>query len=135
MTDILNGKVVVVTGAASGIGRAIAIGAARHGAKAVVVADITETPREGGKETTDEISSGGVPTRFCRTDVTQRADVDALVQAAADSGGVDVMVCNAGITLRSDDAFVAEDDYHRLMAVNLDGVLFGAQSAARQMKA
>ena len=45
------------------------------------------------------------------------------------------MVCNAGIALRSDGADVAEDDYRRLMAVNLDGVLFGAQAAARQMKA
>ena len=45
------------------------------------------------------------------------------------------MVCNAGITLREDGPEVAESDYRRLMAVNLDGVLFGAQAAARQMKA
>jgi L-rhamnose 1-dehydrogenase len=48
---------------------------------------------------------------------------------------VDVMVCNAGITLPADGADVAEDDYRRLMAINLDGPLFGAQAAARQMKA
>lgn len=134
MSDILEGKVVIVTGAASGIGRAIAIGAARHGAKAVIVSDITETSNEGGSTTTSEIEALGVVARFHRTDVSKHAEVDALVDAAEELGGVDVMVCNAGITLRSDGADVAEDDYHRLMAVNLDGVLFGAQAAARQMK-
>ena len=135
MSDILTGKVVVVTGAASGIGRATAIMAAQHGAKAVIVADVIETPREGGGPTTAEIQALGVPARFIPTDVTRHSEVDALVQDAEEFGGVDVMVCNAGITLRSDGADVAEDDYRRLMAVNLDGVLFGAQSAARQMKA
>jgi NAD(P)-dependent dehydrogenase (short-subunit alcohol dehydrogenase family) len=66
--------------------------------------------------------------------VTRRSENDALVEAAAEFGGVDVFVANAGITLRSDSADVPEEDYRRLMAVNLDGVLFGAQAAARQMK-
>lgn len=135
MSDILKGKVMIVTGAASGIGRAIAIAAAQHGAKAVIVSDVTETPREGGGPTIGEIEALGVLARFYRTDVTRRSEVNALVDSAAEFGGVDVMVCNAGITLRSDGADVAEEDYRRLMAVNLDGVLFGAQAAARQMKA
>jgi len=134
MSDLLKGKVVIVTGAASGIGPAIAGAAARHGSKAVIVSDVTETPREGGGPTTAEIESLGVSTRFVRTDVTKRSDLDALVESADAYGGVDVMVCNAGITLRSDGADVAEADYHKLMAVNLDGVLFGAQAAAKQMK-
>jgi NAD(P)-dependent dehydrogenase (short-subunit alcohol dehydrogenase family) len=135
LSNILKDKVVLVTGAASGIGRAIAISAARHGAKAVIVSDVTETPHEGGRPTTAEIEELGVLTRFQRTDVTQHAEVDALVDASAEFGGVDVMVCNAGITLREDGPEVAESDYRRLMAVNLDGVLFGAQAAARHMKA
>ncbi|MDR7135040.1 NAD(P)-dependent dehydrogenase (short-subunit alcohol dehydrogenase family) [Lysobacter niastensis] len=135
MSDLLSGKVVVVTGAASGIGRAIAIGAAQHGAKAVIVSDVVEAPREGGPNTTSEIEALGVATRFVRTNVSKRDEVDALVAATEEFGGVDVMVCNAGITLRSDGAGVAEDDYRRLMSVNLDGVLFCAQAAARQMQA
>lgn len=135
MSDLLRDKVVLVTGAASGIGRAIAIGAARHGAKAVIASDITETPREGGSSVTEEITRLGTTARFHRADVTRRSEVDALVDAADDLGGVDVMVCNAGITLQSDGADVSEEDYRRLMAVNVDGVLFGAQSAARRMKA
>ncbi|WP_439681126.1 SDR family NAD(P)-dependent oxidoreductase [Embleya sp. MST-111070] len=135
MSDILAGKVVVVTGASSGIGRAIAVGAAGHGAKAVIVADLDETPREGGGPTVAEIEALGVPARFATTDVTRRDQVDALLDAADEFGGVDVMVCNAGITLHSDGADVSEDDFHRLLAVNLDGVLFGAQAAARQLRA
>jgi L-rhamnose 1-dehydrogenase len=135
VSGLLSGKTVVVTGAASGIGRAIAIASARHGAKAVIVSDITELPREGGHPTTDAIEALSAAARFHRTDVTNRAEVDALVDSADEFGGVDVMVCNAGITLAADGADVAEDDYRRLMAVNLDGVLFSAQAAARTMKA
>lgn len=58
-----------------------------------------------------------------------------MVEASGEFGGVDVMVLNAGISLRNDGADVSEEDYRRLMAVNLDGTLFGAQAAARQMKA
>lgn len=135
MSDILKNKVVVVTGASSGIGRAIAIRAAEHGAKAVVVSDITEMPREGGNPTVAEIEAMGAVARFVKADVSRRGDNDVLVEAANEFGGVDVMVANAGITLRSDGADVAEEDYHRLMSINLDGPLFGAQAAAKQMKA
>jgi NADP-dependent 3-hydroxy acid dehydrogenase YdfG len=79
-SDILNGKVVVVTGASSGIGRAIAIGAARHGAKAVIVSDVTETLREGGGPTAAEIEELGVAARFHRTDVSKQSENDALVE-------------------------------------------------------
>jgi NAD(P)-dependent dehydrogenase (short-subunit alcohol dehydrogenase family) len=135
MGGLLNSKTVIVTGAASGIGRAIAITAAKHGAKAVIVSDVTEVPREGGRSTTAEVGALDVSARFFRADVTCRSEVDALIESAAEFDGVDVMVCNAGITVSSDGADVAEQDYRRLMAVNLDGVLFGAQAAARDMKA
>ncbi|MCC5090453.1 SDR family NAD(P)-dependent oxidoreductase [Xanthomonas campestris] len=134
MTDLLAGKVVVVTGAASGIGRAIAVAAARHGAKAVVVSDVSEAPREGGESTTSVLMELGIRSRFVTADVSKRDQVDQLVDAAEEFGGVDVMVCNAGITLRADGVDVAEDAYRHLMSVNLDGVLFCAQAAARQMQ-
>ena len=135
MSDILKGKVVTVTGASSGIGRAIAIGAAQHGARVVIASDVTETPREGGGPTVAEIEALGGTARFVRTDVSKRAEVEALVAASEEFGGIDVMVANAGITLRADGAEVAEEDYRRLMAINLDGTLFSAQAAGRQLKA
>jgi L-rhamnose 1-dehydrogenase len=135
MSDLLKAKNVVVTGASSGIGRAIALKAAEHGARIVIISDVTETPREGGEPTVDEIKKLGVQSLFVKTDVSKRADNDAIIEAASAFGGVDVMVANAGITLKADGADVTEDDYRRLMSVNLDGVLFGAQAAARQMKA
>lgn len=134
-SNILHDKVVVVTGAASGIGRAIAIGAARHGARAVIVSDVVEVPREGGTPTTQEVIALGAKSIFVRTDVSKKAEVDALVAASLEFGGVDVMVANAGITARNDGAEVPEDEYRRLLSVNLDGTLFSAQAAARQMKA
>jgi NAD(P)-dependent dehydrogenase (short-subunit alcohol dehydrogenase family) len=135
LSGILRDKVVVVTGGASGIGRAIALSAARHQAKAVIVGDLTEAPREGGTPVAQELEALGVPARFVVTDVTHPDAVDSLVDAASEFGGVDVMVCNAGITLPSDNAEVTPEGLRRLMAVNVEGVLFGAQAAARQMKA
>ncbi|AWK84945.1 SDR family NAD(P)-dependent oxidoreductase [Azospirillum thermophilum] len=82
MSDILNGKVVVVTGASSGIGRAIALRAAEHGARAVIVSDVTETPREGGEPAAEVIRALGVPALFVKADVSKRTENDALVAAA-----------------------------------------------------
>src|SRR5215469_1711690 len=135
MSDILNGKTVIVTGGSSGIGKAICVACARHGAKAVIVSDVMETGREGGPPTVSEIEALGGHALFVQCDVTKRAEVDALIEASNRFGGVDVMVCNAGITLPSDGIDVEEEGYRRLMAVNVDGVLFGAQAAARQMRA
>ncbi|MFF1819768.1 SDR family NAD(P)-dependent oxidoreductase [Kribbella sp. NPDC058245] len=134
MSNILAGKVVVVTGASSGLGRATAIAATRHGAKTVLVADLVDTPREGGEPTLDAIAAIGGHAQFVPTDVSKRADVDALVKAARSYGGVDIMVANAGVTAASDRVDVTEEDFDRLIAVNLKGVLFSAQAAAVQMR-
>jgi L-rhamnose 1-dehydrogenase len=134
MSDILCSKVVIVTGASSGLGRATAVAAGRHGAAAVILGDTTDQPKGGGRTTASELAAMDVTAEFVRADVTRRADVDALVASSEAYGGVDVMVANAGITLDFDDAEVGESDFERLMNVNLKGVLFSAQSAAAQMK-
>lgn len=134
-TNILKGKTVVVTGGSSGIGRAVCIRAAEHGAAAIIVSDITETVREGGEPTTSIIQTMGVSTRFVRADISKKIDNEKLIEAAQEFGGVDVMVCNAGITLRNDGFEVSEEDFIRLMQVNLNGTLFGAQAAGNQMRA
>ncbi len=136
MSNLLTDKTVIVTGASSGIGRAIALAAAEHGAKAVIVSDITETPREGGQPTVEAITALGLQTRtkFQRADVSRAEDNEALIAASEEFGGVDVMMCNAGITLKADGPEVSAEDFQKLLAINLSGTLFGAQAAARQMK-
>lgn len=96
MGGMVEGKVAVVTGAASGIGRAVAFALAREGAEAVVVADVRSEPREGGKATHDAINCDS---RYVECDVTRVADLDRAVAAADDFGGVDIMVNNAGIVV------------------------------------
>ncbi|TCW78796.1 3-ketoacyl-ACP reductase [Burkholderia sp. SRS-46] len=135
MNGMIQGKVVIVTGGASGIGAGIAIAAARHGAAAVIIGDVTDEPREGGKPVVDRLRLMGVHALFHRCDVTNREEVAALVEASMTFGGVDLMACNAGIALASDGPWIGADDFHRLLAVNLDGVLYGAQAAAKQMMA
>lgn len=133
MSDILAGKVVVVTGSSSGIGRGIALASQRHGARAVVLGDIITDPREGGRPTLELLEAQSSSAVFVKADVTSPSEVEALVAAAEPFGGVDVMVCNAGIALASDGAMLDAEDFRRLLAVNVEGVFYAAQAAARQM--
>ncbi|WP_237171276.1 glucose 1-dehydrogenase [Pandoraea pulmonicola] len=132
---MIKNKVVIVTGGASGIGAGIALAAARHGAATIIIGDLTDSPREGGEPIVERLRAMDVDVVFHRCDVTNRAEVGALVDVAKRFGGVDLMACNAGIALASDGPWISPDDFHRLLAVNLDGVLFGAQAAAEQMMA
>ncbi len=129
----LKDRVAIVTGGASGIGRAIARRFAEEGAR-VIVADITTEPREGGEPTQDVIAAAGGTALFTRTDVSIWDEVDDLVGATvARFGRLDVMVNNAAIS--ADKALLEEDGagWDRTMAVNLRGVFFGCKRAVQQM--
>jgi NAD(P)-dependent dehydrogenase (short-subunit alcohol dehydrogenase family) len=135
MTDesLLNDEVAIVTGGASGNGRAIALEFARRGAD-VVVADITETPRGGGRPTHRRIredTDSDALSVDC--DVTDVGDLSDAVDAAEGFGGVTVMVNNAGITESRPFLETTEAEYDRVTDINLDGVFFGSQAAARAM--
>lgn len=124
----LSGKVAIVTGGASGIGRATAELFARQGAR-VVVADVAV---DQGESLAAELGDDVI---FRRTDVSDVDDVQALVDLAVDAfGGLHVMVNNAGIS-SSFRRFLRDDlrDYDRVMAVNLFGVIIGTQRAGRHM--
>src|SRR5438045_9090658 len=95
MSSLLAGKIAVVTGASSGIGRAIAIGFAGEGAS-VVIADITEQPVEGGDSTLEIITRAGGTAFFQKTDDGRWDDVDALIGATGERHGRrDVTLNNA----------------------------------------
>jgi NAD(P)-dependent dehydrogenase (short-subunit alcohol dehydrogenase family) len=126
----LDGKVAVVTGGASGLGRAMVERFAAAGA-AVVIADID--PEAGGARA-DEL---GGAVSFHATDVTDADQVQALVDTTvARQGGLHVMVNNAGIGSAM-ARFLHDDlsDFHRVMDIDVLGVLLGSQRAARHMKA
>lgn len=128
MVNELTGKVAIVTGGASGIGRGIVERFVAEGAR-VVIADI-ETER--GERLAAELGGEAV---FRRTDVSDIEQVGALVAAAVEKfGGLHVMVNNAGISsplrrLLDDDLA----DFHRVMGVNVLGVMAGTRDAARHM--
>lgn len=133
MDRMLQDRTAVITGASSGIGRAIAKQFAEEGAD-VVVADIRKDPREGGASTDELIENEtAAAAAYVECDVTSRADLDAATEAAEEFGGVDVMVNNAGLYWHQAFLDVAENDFDRMVGVNQKGVFFGAQAAGERM--
>ena len=134
MDELLTDDTAVVTGGASGNGRAIAVAFAREGAD-VVVADVREEPREAGATTVELIEDEtGATATFVECDVTNTGDLRAAVDTAEEFGGVDVMVNNAGVFTANDVFEVTETEYGQMMDVNVKGTFFGAQLAGERMR-
>ncbi|TKX45609.1 SDR family oxidoreductase [Halorubrum sp. SD690R] len=133
MSTLLKDNVAVITGGSSGNGRAIARRFASEGAD-IVIADIQESPREGG-DLTHELIEAETEARatFVECDVTNVGDLETAVEAAEEFGGVTVMVNNAGIFHGEEFLEVDEDAFDRMMDINVKGVYFGAQAAAKRM--
>jgi NAD(P)-dependent dehydrogenase (short-subunit alcohol dehydrogenase family) len=118
---MLRGKVALVTGGASGIGRAAAVVFARHGAQ-VVVADTDST---GGAATVDQVRQQGGEAMFWKADIAEASEVERMiVQAASRFGRIDCAFNNAGVEgAMGSFADIAEPDWDQLMRVNLRGTL------------
>lgn len=130
---LLEGRTAIVTGGSSGNGRAIARAFAREGAR-VIVADLAETPREGGRPTAEVIEAEHPGrARFSRCDVAKVADLQAVVAEAEGWGGLAIMVNNAGILRKEPILEATEAMFDRMIDVNVRSVFFGAQAAARVM--
>ncbi len=129
----LPNRVALITGAASGIGRASAVLFAREGAK-VAVADIDET---GGRQTVDLISREGGSAVFVKADVTKADDVERMIKASVDQlGKLDILFNNAGIgTAFTPLEQVDEALWERVMAINVKSIFLGCKYAAPVMKA
>lgn len=127
----LSGKVAIVTGAASGIGRATAELLAANGA-AVVAADWNET-RLG--EAVKDMGNGGAKVVDIKTDVSSEADCTAMIaRAVSDFGRLDILVNNAGVMdLNQPVASVDNAMWKRVMAVNVDGPMFAMRAAVPEM--
>ncbi|MDH3594433.1 MAG: SDR family oxidoreductase [Rhodospirillales bacterium] len=128
----LKDKVAVVTGAAKGIGLACAKALAAEGTK-VVLADVEVA---AGEMAAEELQAGGAEALFVACDVGDKAQVDALIgSAVAAYGRLDCAVANAGIVYACDFLDLAEEDFDRVLRINLKGVFLTGQAAARQMVA
>jgi NAD(P)-dependent dehydrogenase (short-subunit alcohol dehydrogenase family) len=128
----LKGRVAMVTGGSRGIGKAMAIGLAEAGADVVV---LSKKSRDEGEAVAAELRTIGAKGSFATlADVTSRAALDAAVDEAVKRlGKLDIMVANAGIGIDVNAEDMTEEQWDRLMDVNLKGVFFAAQAAARHM--
>jgi NAD(P)-dependent dehydrogenase (short-subunit alcohol dehydrogenase family) len=133
---VLEGRKAVVTGGASGIGFATAQRFIAEGASVAIV-DVNE---RAGKEKASELGA-----RFVRADASNASDVaEAFRQAAAELNGLDIAYMNAGVTIfvpgarepgaAFDIAHMTEDEYRRIMGINVDGVVYGVREAVKTMQ-
>lgn len=126
----LRDKVALVTGAAQGIGLACATAFAREGAR-VVLADVNEV---AARREAARLHEGGAEAIGVPCDVSRRHDVQRTVSATLDAfGRIDILVANAGITHAAEFLDIEEEDFDRVIAVNLKGVFLVGQAVGRQM--
>jgi NAD(P)-dependent dehydrogenase (short-subunit alcohol dehydrogenase family) len=124
------GQTAIVTGAGRGMGRAVALGLAAEGAN-VVVAEVDEA---AAKEVVDEIQKAGARGLAVQVDISSVPDVSRLFEKTlTEFGGVDILINNAGIGIAKPLVDYTEADWDKQLGVNLKGMFFATQEAARVM--
>jgi NAD(P)-dependent dehydrogenase (short-subunit alcohol dehydrogenase family) len=128
---MLKNKVAVITGAGSGIGKAIALAYAKAGAT-VIVADVNV---QTGKETVDEITQNGQTSLFIQTDVSSAESMKELIDATVEKyNKIDILVNNAGLEYFTTIEETTEEQWSKTMDVDLKGVFLGMKNALPVMK-
>lgn len=126
----LNGKVAVITGAASGIGLATAKSFVEKGVK-VVLSDYNE---KDGQAETDKLKNNGAEVIFVKADVSNEDQVKHLIsETVKQFGQIDILFNNAGIGVLGETHKMTYDEYRKVIAINQDGVFFGAKYAIIEM--
>lgn len=126
----IQGKVAIITGGARGIGKGTALRFSNAGAK-VVIADFDSA---AGQETVAQIIAAGGEALFVKVDVTSREQVRAMVESAVEAfGRVDVLINNAGITADATLGKMTEEQWDRVIDINLKGVFQCTQAVIPQM--
>lgn len=128
----LDQKVAIVTGSDSGIGRGIAIELAKEGASVVINYAHAQDKAEEVRQTASQYNGGRV--FVIQADVSQYQQAMGLIQQSVDHfGKLDIMVNNAGMEIHSPFLDVTEEQYDRVLSIDLKGTFFCAQAAAREM--
>jgi glucose 1-dehydrogenase len=128
----LENRVALVTGSSSGIGQAIAERLAQAGANIVIN---HAGNREGAEETLKQVEAAGARGIIVRADVSKVPDLQSLIERGWETlGSVDILVNNAGMEKKADFWDVAEEDYDRVLDVNLKGPFFLTQAFVRRLR-
>jgi glucose 1-dehydrogenase len=131
MAGELDGKVAIVTGGNTGIGAAVVLALAEQGAKVVI--DYV-TNKDAEEELERKVAHLGRKAVGVQADVSKVADLQMLIDTAVTQfGQLDVMVNNAGVETRSSILDTTEDQYEKVLSINLKSAFFGTQLAAKQM--
>ena len=131
MTDELQGKVAIVTGGNTGIGKAVVLALAQQGASVVI--DYVSNP-QATEDLERKIADLGKAATAVEADVSKVEDLQRMIDTAISAyGRLDVMVNNAGIETRTSVLDTTEDQYDKVLAINLKSAFFGTQLAAKQM--
>jgi NAD(P)-dependent dehydrogenase (short-subunit alcohol dehydrogenase family) len=127
----LKDRVAIVTGAASGIGRASAIAFAREGARLVAV----DTNERGGHETTAAIQAEGNDAFFACVDVTREAEIERMIGETVDRWGqIDILFNNAGVVLVKPIELMSEEEWDRVMAINVKAAFLAIKHVVPHMR-
>ena len=130
MNNLLKDKVAIITGGANGLGKATALLFSEHGAKVVIV----DVNQEAGDQVVTEITGKGGVVSFSKTDISKSSEVNKMMEdIVAEYGGINILINNAGILADARLVKMTEEEWDRVININLKGIFLCGQAAAKVM--